>query len=264
MHRKLNLRFALWLVVVLVPAGVAVHLLHGYQFRRQASTLRDRGDQALAQGQTTRALALYSHYLGFVPADPDAREKYVRLLDQTAPPADRLRVIRLMQQLLLDRPDLYAMRYRLAHNLIGIGRANDAMHEINALFGHWDNVAELKHMLGWCQEAREQYADAVASLRESVQLDPHRLDAYFLVAVVLSQRLHDDAAARQALDEMVKANPKAYRAYLMRARFALSVKDEPAGDRDLQEALALAPEEPAVVLAVAERWAAQGKTGDAF
>ncbi len=236
MHRKLNLRFALWTLAVLVPFGVAVHFVHGYQFSRHATTLLDRGDQALAQGQTTQALTLYAHYLGFVPGDRDARLKYVRLLDQVAPPGKRLHVIHRMQQLLLDQPDLYDIRYRLANNLIGIGRPTDAMHEINALMGHWDNQAELMHMLGWCQEAREQYPEAIASFRESIKLDPTRLDAYSLLAMVLTERMHDDAEARRVLDAMVEANPKAYRAYLIRARFALSIKDEPAADRDLRGA----------------------------
>lgn len=264
MHRKFNLRFVLWSLAVLVPAALAVHLLHGYQFRRHETTLLGRGDQALAQGRTSQALTLYAHYLGFVPGDRDVRLKYVRLLDQVAPPGERPRVILLMQQLLLDRPELYDIRYRLAYNLIGIGRPTDAMHEINALFGHWDNKAELMHMLGWCQEAREQYAEAIASFRESVKLDPTRLDAYALLAQVLTERMHDEAAARQVLNAMVQANAKAYRAYLIRARFESSVNDQRGADADLQAALALAPEQPDVVLAAAERRAAQGKPAEAY
>src|SRR4051812_40057910 len=122
MRRKLNIRLVLWSLAVLVPTGIAVHLLHEVQVRRSAQTLLGRGDQALAQGSLDQALAHYTHYLGFVPSDGDAREKYVRVFDRVAPPAERGRVVFLMQQLLLDRPDLYDLRYRLIHNLIAIGR----------------------------------------------------------------------------------------------------------------------------------------------
>jgi predicted Zn-dependent protease len=63
---------------------------------------------------------------------------------------------------------------------------------------------------------------------------------------------------------MVEANPKAYRAYLLRSHFALSARDEAAADRDLESALALAPQESAVVLAVAERRIAQAKPAEAY
>ncbi len=264
MHRKPNLRLMLWIFAILVPAGIAVHLLHGYQLRRTALTLLHRGDQALARGHTEQALADYTRYLGFVPGNNHAREKYVRLLDRGANLLERPHVVRLMQQLLLERPDLYDLRYRLVQNLIAIGRIGDAMHEIKSLDGHWSDAADLKHLLAWCQDAREQYSDAAASFRAAIQLDPKRLDSYALLAEVLTERMNDAADARRVLDMMVQANPKAYRVYLIRARFHQSRHDQPAADRDLESALALAPDQAEVVLVVAQRRQAQGKPQEAY
>jgi Tfp pilus assembly protein PilF len=264
MRRKLNVRLLLWTVAALVPAAVAVHFVHGYQVRRNAEVLLQRGDQELEQGRPDQALVYYGQYLGFVPGDTDAQEKYVRLLDRLAPPGDRIRVVLLMQRLLLERPELHDLRFRLIHNLIAVGRIGDAAQQINALRGRWGEPAELTHMLGWCQEAREQYADAVKSFQEAVRLDPKRLDSYALWAEVLSERLGEPVRARQVLDEMVQANPKAYRAYLIRARYLLRQGDEAAADKDVEAALSLDGRQPDVVLAAADRLLARDKATEAY
>src|SRR5262249_39030682 len=150
-----------------------------------------------------------------------------------------IHVVLLIQELLLQRPELHDLRFRLVHNLIAVGRIADAAQQISALAGHWGDPAELKHMLGWCQDAREQYPEAVQSFREAIHLDPTRLDSYALLAEVLSERLGDFGQARQVLDEMVRANPKAYRAHLIRSRYLLRQGEEAAADQDLHTALEL-------------------------
>jgi tetratricopeptide (TPR) repeat protein len=264
MRRQLNLRLLIWTVAALVPTVIVVHLLHGYQVRRQAYTLLQRGDLAAENGQPDQALAEYARYLGFVPADNDAREKYVLLLDRTALPVDLPRVVDAMQELLAKRPDLHNVRYRLVHNLIATGRIADAAHELGMLQGHWRDPAEVHHMLGWCQEARGQYREAAASFRAAIAADPARLDSYALLAEVLAERLEGADEAGAVMNAMVEANPKAYRARLIRARYFESRENQAAADQDLDAALALAAAEPAVVLAVAARRQAQGKAAEAY
>jgi tetratricopeptide (TPR) repeat protein len=244
MQRKLNVRLFVWTVVLLVPTGIAVHFVHGFQVRQHAQILLERGDSALAQAQPEQALAAYTQYLGFVPGDLAAREKYVRLLDRVAAPADRMRVVLLMQQLLLAHPDLHDIRFRLVHNLIAVGRIGDAAQQLGLLAGNWGEPAELKHMLGWCQEAREQYKEACDSFRDAIRLDPARVSSYALLAEVLSDRLGDAEEARRTLDAMVTANPRAHEAFLIRSRFHLRQGDEAAADKDLKTALELAPGQP--------------------
>jgi tetratricopeptide (TPR) repeat protein len=264
MHRKLDLRPILWACAILVPTAIAVHLLHSMQVRRLARTLVGRGDEALAQGQPAQALAHYAHYLGFAPDDRDAREKYVRLFDRRASPAERGRLVTLMQQLLLDRPDLHDLRFRLVHNLIAIGRLGEAIQQLDALAGHWPDPAELSHMIAWCQEARGHYRESAECYRAAIKLDSKRIDSYNLLAEVLSERLRDPEEAQRVLDAMVEANPKAYRAYLIRFRYYLSRGAEAVADRDLKAALDLAPNESEVVLAGAGRLQARGKLNDAY
>lgn len=264
MYRTLNLRLLVWATAAFIPAAVAVHFVHGYQVRRHAHSLRGRGEQALAQDRPEQALAHFAQYLGFVPDDRDAREQYARLFDRVAGPADRVRVVLLLQQLLLDRPNLHDVRFRLVHNLIAVGRISDAAHEIRALEGRWSDPAELKHMLGWCQEAREQYRDAAASFQAAIRLDPKRLDSYALLAQVLADRLDDAAEARRVIDAMVSANPEAYRAYLLRSHYLLRHGREEAADADLRRAVELAPERADVALAAAERLQARGKPDEAY
>lgn len=263
MHRQLNLRLLVGCFVVLVPVAVIVHCVHGYQVRQCALTLRSRGDRAVELGQPEQALAHYTNYLGFVPDDASAREKYIRLFDRVASPADRGQVAVLMQKLLLERPDLHDVRFRFVHNLIFVGRIGDAAQQIGILTGHWDDPAELKHMLGWCQEAREQYAEAAESFRAAVRLDPKRLESAALLALVL-ERLGEPDEGKRVLDAMVEANPNAPGAYLIRYRFHLQRENQTAADRDLQSAVDLAPDQVDVALAAADRLQARGKPQEAF
>ena len=264
MRRKLNFKPIVWTLAAFIPAGIGVHFVHGYQVQRGARSLLARGDAALAQDHPDAALADYARYLAIVPNDVDAQEKYVRLLDRIGGPGDRLEVVLQMQQLLLARPELHDIRFRLVHNLIAVGRVADAAQHIEALRGHWENQAELKHMLGWCQEAREQYPQAVESFRAAIALDPKRLDSYALLADVQSDRLGDVEGARETLDAMIAANPKAHGACLIRARFHLKQHEDTDADKDLQTALQLGPDEPAVLLAASDRLVSRGKADEAW
>ena len=67
-----NYRLALGLLAALLVAGAAVHVVHGYQVRRQARALLERADRAEAVGQNEQAAALLQRYLELAPDDTAA------------------------------------------------------------------------------------------------------------------------------------------------------------------------------------------------
>jgi UPF0716 family protein affecting phage T7 exclusion len=51
MRRRLDVRWAIGVVVAAAVLGGAVHVVHGYQVQRNARSLLTRAEQAEAQGQ---------------------------------------------------------------------------------------------------------------------------------------------------------------------------------------------------------------------
>lgn len=263
MRRRLNVKLLLWSCGGVLAGASMFHLLHLAQASRAAEALLEQADRAVTLGRPESALAHYAHYLQVAPDDVGAQQRYAEALDRHAGPAERFRLLGLMEQVLYARPDEHALRRRLVHNLIAFERYADAAEHLHVLLERQGATAELHHMLGWCQDAQRQYKAAVTSLRAAVKLDPRRLTSQALLAEILSERLLllDEAGA--ALDAMVRANADNYRAYLIRARFHRRERHDAAVTADLAMARKLAPREPAVALAAAEWKHSRGKAAEA-
>ncbi len=264
MRRKLNVRLLAIVFGTLLIVGVGVHFLHAFQLRQNAYRLLERGDRALAAKEYDKALDQFGQYLSFVPDDPDAVQKYAQALDARASTdAERERLTLLMEKVLRVKPNEHAFRMRLVHNLIDLERIPEAIDNLRKLQANWADKAELLHMLGWCYEAKKDYAEAVLAFEEAIKLNPKRIETYSLLAEVLHDRrgLPDDATV--VLDAMLAANTNSHQAHLVRAYFLRKRGDDKAADRDLSAAFKLAPDRPEVFLAVADAERARGNWDEA-
>ena len=239
MRRKLNVKLVVGTLGGMLIVTAATYGLHEFQVRHHARVFLERADRAAQEKDYEKALGLYTQYLSFVPNDPDANQKYAEVLERGGVSGEeRVRLVVLMDQVLRLKPNEDAFRMRLIHNLIALGRHAEAQDHLQKLLPRSQDKAELHHMIGWVQEAKKDYAQAAKSFAMAVQLDPKRIDSHALLAEVRHERLHQTDAALQALDDMVKANPDAPQAYLVRARFQRPVKAiEQAAARDLQTAI---------------------------
>lgn len=267
MRRVLDLRFLAVFTGILLALGVTLHFLHAHQMARNADALLRQGESALEEGNVDQALVYFSHYLTFrrdqgalTREDGPALANYALTLAQQAQTTvQRVQAVLALEEALRIDPSLVEVRRRLALQQIELGRIAAAIPNLQALTKQAGKDAEVHHMLGWCYEAEKRYAEAAAEFRRAIALDPRRLSSYDLLAetvLKLPPTAEDRDAmqeARAVLDGMVRANPKDPRAYLMRARFREDDGDKAAGDADLNQALALAPTDPAVVLAAARR-----------
>jgi tetratricopeptide (TPR) repeat protein len=273
MKRTLNLRFLLWTLAVLVLTSVAVHYVHAAQMRRNAGALLERAARASEAGDLDQALTYYAHYLLYEPDDVAALAKSALILDQKAnSPEDWLRAKNALDRVLRRAPARKDLRFRLALGLIHLRQFREAITQIEALLSTAplpgiskekgaldlpprDNRAELEHILGWCFEASGDYPKAISAFSKAIEHDPSRLETYVLLAEVLQNRQGQTEEAGQVLDEMVGANDQSFRAYLIRYRFRRASADgrsSAGADADLKRAFELAPEEPTVLLAVAD------------
>ena len=258
MQRSINWKLLLWTLAGLLVAALAVHGVHLVQIQRNVKSLLSHAERAREAGQFDQALTYFTHYLAYEPDDTAALAEYGLTMEKQATgPADRLRVVVTFEKVVQREPGRKDIRHRLIHLLIQLHRFKEASTHVQALLPQWDNQAELEHILGWCQEATGEYAKAVASFGRAIEKDPRRQESYILLAEVLGQRLDQAEEAGKVMDRLVAANGESFGAYLSRFRFHRQQDALAQAEADLNKALALAPKEPAVLLAAAE-WA-QGK-----
>ncbi len=259
MRRKLNVKLVFGLLGGLLLTAVSVHFLHGYQLGRNAYRLLERGDLAREAKEYEKAQTFYAHYLTFVPNDPDTVQKYAEVLDRLAQPgADRVQLVKLMEQVLRVKPQEHAFRFRLVHNLIAHDRITDAMEHLRRLEGHWQDRAELLHMIGWCQDAKKDYTQALRTYEEAIRLKPQQLKTYPLLMEIYQDRVGQPDEAQKVIESMVRNNADAYGAYLARAQFYRRRGDEKAAWKDLEQAYQLGKDQPEVILAMVEAAFARG------
>ena len=73
---------------------------------------------------------------------------------------------------------------------------------------------------------QKQWEEAAKSYREGIKLAPHKLEAYDRLAQLLRNDQKKPGAANQVLEEMIQANDKDPRAFLIRAAFRQSGFDQ--------------------------------------
>lgn len=262
MRRKLNVKVVGSVIGVLLVASIGVHFLHGYQLKRNAYRLLERGDQASADKQDDKALTCYQQYLSFAPNDADTLQKYVAVLDRHVG-GERVRLVLLMEQVLRAKPNEHALRMRLVHNLIALDRIAEALDHVVKLQAHWSDQAEYLHLLGWCQDANKDHAKAAESFAQAIRVNPKQIRSYALLAEILQDRLNQPDDAQKTIDDLVTANAGSYQAYLLRARFLRRRGDDKSAQSDLALAQKLGPDKAEVIFEIADAARARGDWGEA-
>jgi predicted Zn-dependent protease len=258
--RRLNVRFLAWLLGGLLLFGAGVHLLHGYQVKRNTRALLRQAERELEKKQLDRAAFYLRYYLDYEPGDTDALGKYGETLAQLAVhPPERFRALQVLEKVLARGPEREDLRLRLARLALDLGRYPDAAEHVKILLTYGARKGEIYHLLGRCQEARGKYAQAVASYGLAIQYAPEQFDSYARRAALLMYRLGRPAEVGRMADDLLAANPKSFRAYLARAQYRKSKGLLDEADQDVAAALRLAPAEAEVILTAAELASARGR-----
>ncbi len=122
---------------------------------------------------------------------------------------------------------------------------------------------EIEYKLGLCAEGERKYEEAVNWYRLALAHAPSLIDTHVHLAALLRNQLKkpDEADlvmdAREVKSGLIKANPQSARAYLERARYRQRYRIEGA-DKDIAQALELAPDDLDVLIAAAEQALGQG------
>ncbi len=292
MRTKLNLRFLTCLLVVGAVLGVSVHLVHGYQVKRNASVYLHMADKAKEEADTAKKdadafrekkdsdkekesqareresrakeIGYLARYLGLMPRDIDALARYGEALDDNAkaiesPRARMAAFLRLDHVLRLD-PARNDIRRRQVDNAMYFGKFEEARDHLNKLGERTSKNAEWYRLKAECEAALGNLdgADgAVAAYTDAIKSAPKQIDNYWNLAVLYHERLKDSKKADAIVDGMVERGKPTFRAYLTRARYYLQFASKDLeklekAKKDVEEANSIAPDEPDVALAKAE------------
>src|SRR5579871_5748223 len=114
MNRRVNVKLLASLLGAILLFALGIHLLHGFQERRNATALLQQAERAAEAGQKEQAVAHLRTYLGFDPNDTDALTRYGMLLCQLAGnPNSRLQAMDVLEQVLRRDPSRVEIRRQL-------------------------------------------------------------------------------------------------------------------------------------------------------
>ncbi|MBY0523237.1 MAG: tetratricopeptide repeat protein [Gemmataceae bacterium] len=264
MRRRLNLRLAVYLVVLVPLVAVGVHLLHGYQVQRNASAFLAQADRFEQDGNLAGAITYLERYVNLTPDDSDALARMGLLLERTAKtPREHLRAFFVLESALRQAPQQHDVRRQLVRLTIAQGRPTDAQDHLNVLMQDFPNDAELEGLQAQCALATAQFARAAEWLAKATQHEPQRVEYYAQLASVLRRRLNRPQEADRVMDQMVAANPRSAPAYLSRGTYAAEFLSMEKASADVAQARALAPDDAEVLLASAEFAMASNRLDDA-
>jgi tetratricopeptide (TPR) repeat protein len=295
---KLNLRFLTCVLAICAALGVGVHLVHGYQVKRNASSYLRLADKAKEDAEKAKKdaddardenkpeeekkfrakekeylakeLEHLVRYIGFVPKDIDALARYGEALDDmaklTESPRARMQAYLRLEGVLRQDPDREKIRQRQVDTAIYFGKYKEALDHLDLLQKLHSHDAKLMRLEGFCHVGNGNFKKAKEAYQKGVLEAPHQIDNYLSLAVL--NREHPDstgdkATADKLMGELIDNNKSNFRAYLMRARYYLQFdgndpKKINQAKDDVEEAYKLAADEPEVVLAKAEVRRAEG------
>jgi tetratricopeptide (TPR) repeat protein len=269
MKTRIDGRFLAGLLIVLTVLAGCAYCLRGYQVKRNAGILRAEAERAEERGDLLRAADYLGRYLAIAPADAASRGRYGLLLDRLAAPPNpqgRLEAFLTLERAVRRLPDRADLRRDLVRIAMAsdLGRHGDACEHLHALLRSFPNDAALESLLARCLEAGGDPRGAAGWYRRALEHDRAQVESGTRLARLLRQKLGQPGEADQVMDDLVKANPKAIRAPLARARyFQEQGRLEEAG-RDVRAARELAPDDVEVLLESAALARGAGRFAEAL
>ena len=177
----------------------------------------------------------YSRYLSLRPNDLAVRIEYAKFLldinDSSAAYFQNERILRANLDNADDelRSKVEEVRERQIQLAIRLRRLTDAIYHIDELKKTRADDPALWELRGQCQlsqeDSREANQNAIKSLETAIELAPHQVSSYALLANLQRDRLDQWKLADATIAKMIDANPDSADAYVIRAQYLLSDTD---------------------------------------
>ncbi|MFQ6048446.1 MAG: tetratricopeptide repeat protein, partial [Phycisphaerae bacterium] len=262
---RINVRFLLLLLVAAsVVIGGAVWL-HGYRRQKLAARLRQQGMQAYGRAEWADAANYLGLYLSRSPDDLEALLRYAEVQMRLQPRrADNLRQAASSYQRILQlNPGHRLASEKLAGLFLAAGQPAEAERVLRARLAAADDDVAARVLLARCLIRQQQFPAAAEQLRQAIELDPQRVEAYGLLGFLQLQQLADPAAASQTFDDLLARNQRSSLAHVLRARFFRLQGDRAAALAELRQAESLRPADSKTLLELADELARLGQLDQA-
>lgn len=272
-RRRVNGRFLLIFLGVVVLAGASTHFLHLSMVNRNSVAILDRAKSFEESGDHAKAISLYSQYRKFHPEDIEATMALAGLLQRESDSRATWRqVYDLLESVLRQDPERIEVRRPLVDASIQLRQFADADVHLESLMaeqksGKFD--PELVMLKGEVQEGLRRFEQAADSYMLVIDHDRTNVPAYTALVNVLrhnpdvirslmTKRSRSDESPRVSLPEllpdvklganfdeigpqivnlMVQEGRPSWSALLERARFLQSTGDAKVAVADVRKAL---------------------------
>ena len=282
---RLNVKLLIFLAIGSIVFVGSVHLLHGYQVRRNSGSSLARAIEAMDNEDFREASGYYRQYTALKPDDEQGLIGYANSTADLAESGDATfeeisLAYSLLETTIRELPENDALRRRMVDFLMKFARSrlNDAIEHLQLLLRSSPSDSELGHLYVQCLAGTMQLEEAINLSSIMVGLDrttrefsdelPEQVpdaweetwpglwatgtdnsEIYALLATLL-RRQHDDAElADQVMDQLVAINPDDPKAFLRRAIYRRANDDMAGAKEDVDQALVLDADDIEVILA---------------
>lgn len=218
--RHLNTRFLSGLLIVCAVSALGLYFLHDFQVKRSADQLLTRSDQALAEGDSEKAMELLGQYLKFEPEDTDSLAKLGDLVDGSPPAANTwMRAYRIYSRVLRDAPEIESAawyRYRLVQLMMQLDEFQQAEFQIGKLHEEEEldvkdsglpfTRSELFLQEGFCKQRQSRRDQAMPYFLAAIAADESKLEPY-LQAINSASALGNDLPTRNRIESALAKLP---------------------------------------------------------
>jgi tetratricopeptide (TPR) repeat protein len=252
MQTLINLKAVLILGVSLPVLGVGVHLLHGYQVRRNARFLLEQAGEAEQAGKPKEAAAYLKQYLGMTPLDAKAAARFALLRYGVAvTPRQKLDAYFNLEQALRLAPDpedvrLKAdredVRLKAVELAMELGLYKEALGNLDQLLPKnprdWKaKHTELLHDQARCYAKLGNIELAEKRYFRATYRDPGNIRLHREFADLLRNRLKRPAEADEVMKKLVHRDERSVKARLARAQYFADYGLREQAEEDVQYAM---------------------------
>ncbi|MCE9630601.1 MAG: tetratricopeptide repeat protein [Planctomycetia bacterium] len=287
--KRINLKFLVALLAIVIGGIVAVIFLRRFQVSRNAGSLAKLAKMRLDEGKTAEAMAIYGRYIGLRPEDDKAYAEYAKLMlgRAAAPDATRndiARAYNTVEAAVRRNPENDDLRRQLAEFQLRIGRAADAREHLQVLRERLESgklsppepaedgagdesvrkplgPGEIQLLLaqsylgaGDFDEATKVVAEMVGFDLASKRFDSQSkvvgpTDAYIILAAILQEKMGDRDSATAVLERLVETHASDVQAWLAMSNWHRQRGDLAAAKDDVAKALEIAPDDVNAIFA---------------
>ncbi|MFM7151849.1 MAG: tetratricopeptide repeat protein, partial [Gemmataceae bacterium] len=262
---RLNTRLLLATGVLLLLGVAGSVSLHGWQIRRHAREQESLANLAREKSESRAEMAHLFRWLSFEPDADEARTRHALVLSREAKNSrDRARALYTLKQALINDSTSETLRLRTAELALENGDAGDALQLLNPLLEREAPRAEWFELTAKCHLANQNEANARTALRRALEIAPNHFETATQLVELLEKDPQQSRPLQSVLYQLVKANPRAVQAWLIRARVHMRKGEWEKASLDLIQARAAAPRDIDALLLSAEVAGRLNKTDEAI